>query len=160
MRGEGALAWEAHENRFNSLSESVDISDWSRGFWGKKVVTLGEKAVNQRKHENIYTHVVHGWTRRWRFFITPLNCKIELEIFEVTSMGLCSCNLIEKLECSNSIHKGTIWHQIRISGRGDRQKDLSNIIHSMHSLNDFHFWLCFSYLLCLFMSAILSDAVK
>ena len=27
MRGEGAFAREAHENRFNSLSGSVDISD-------------------------------------------------------------------------------------------------------------------------------------
>ena len=38
-------------------------------------------------------------------------------------MGLCGCNLKEKLECSNGIHDGKNWHQIlRISRTGKRQK--------------------------------------
>ena len=37
-------------------------------------------------------------------------------------MGLCDCNLKEKLECSNGIHDGKNWHQIRISRSGERQK--------------------------------------
>ena len=48
------------------------------------------------------------------------NCIIE--VLEVTSMGLCGCNLKEKFECSNGIHKGTIWHQTCISRSSDRQK--------------------------------------
>ena len=36
-------------------------------------------------------------------------------------MGLCGCNLKEKLECSNGIHNGKSWHQIRISRSGKRQ---------------------------------------
>ena len=34
-RGEGAPAWRAPENRFNSHSVSADISNWSRGSRGK-----------------------------------------------------------------------------------------------------------------------------
>ena len=34
---------------------------------------------------------------------------------------LCGCSLKEKLDCSNGIHKGTIWHQVCISRSGDRQ---------------------------------------
>ena len=43
---------------------------------------------------------------------------------EVTSIWLCGCNinLKEKLECSNGIHDGKNWHQIRISRSGERQK--------------------------------------
>ena len=37
-------------------------------------------------------------------------------------MGLCGCNLKEKLECSNGIHDGKNWHQIRISRSVERQK--------------------------------------
>ena len=37
-------------------------------------------------------------------------------------MGLCGCNLKEKLQCSNGIHVGKNWHQIRISRSGERQK--------------------------------------
>ena len=37
-------------------------------------------------------------------------------------MGLCGCNLKEKFVCSNGIPKGTIWHWIRISRSGDKQK--------------------------------------
>ena len=37
-------------------------------------------------------------------------------------MGLCACNHKEKLECSNGIHNGKNWHQIRISRSGERQK--------------------------------------
>ena len=37
-------------------------------------------------------------------------------------MGLCGCNLKEKLESSNGIHDGKNWHQIRISRSGERQK--------------------------------------
>ena len=36
MRGEVAPAREAHKNCLNLLSESADISDWSRGSQGKK----------------------------------------------------------------------------------------------------------------------------
>ena len=54
MRGEGAFAREAHENRFNSLSGSVDISDWLRGSRGKQVVVQGKETVNQRNQEIVY----------------------------------------------------------------------------------------------------------
>ena len=37
-------------------------------------------------------------------------------------MGLCGCNLKEKLEWSNSIHDGKNWYQIHISRSGERQK--------------------------------------
>ena len=37
-------------------------------------------------------------------------------------MGLCGRNLKEKLEWSNGTHDGKNWHQIRISGSGERQK--------------------------------------
>ena len=37
-------------------------------------------------------------------------------------MGLCGCNRKEKLECSNGIHDGKNWHQIRISRSDERQK--------------------------------------
>ena len=37
-------------------------------------------------------------------------------------MGLCGCNLKETLQCSNGIHVGKNWHQIRISRSGERQK--------------------------------------
>ena len=37
-------------------------------------------------------------------------------------MGLCGHNLKEKLECSNSIHEGKNWHQIRISRSGKRKR--------------------------------------
>ena len=37
-------------------------------------------------------------------------------------MGLCGCNLKEKLEWSNSIGDGKNWYQIRISRSGERQK--------------------------------------
>ena len=37
-------------------------------------------------------------------------------------MGLCGCNLKEKLECSNGIHDGKNWHRIRINRSGERQK--------------------------------------
>ena len=50
-RGEGAPARKAPENRFNSHSMSGDISNWSRDSRGKKLTALGEKTVNQRKHE-------------------------------------------------------------------------------------------------------------
>ena len=57
--------------------------------------------------------------RLWRSFISPLNGIIKVQFLEVTSLGLCGCNL---KECSNGTRKGTIWHQIRISRSGDRQK--------------------------------------
>ena len=37
-------------------------------------------------------------------------------------MALCGCNLKEKLKCSNGIHVGKKWHQIRLSRSGERQK--------------------------------------
>ena len=43
---------------------------------------LGEKTVDQRKHEIVCLHVVHGRTKQRRSFI------IEVQILEVTSMGL------------------------------------------------------------------------
>ena len=87
--------------------------------------TLGEKTVNRSKKEQ----GVHGQTKQWRSHITPLNGIIEVQILEFSSMGLCGCNLKEKLEGSNGTYKGTIWRQIRISRSEDRQKqtkDLSN----------------------------------
>ena len=36
-RGEGAPAWKANENHFNSHSVSAEISNWSRGSRGKKL---------------------------------------------------------------------------------------------------------------------------
>ena len=41
--------------------------------------------------------------------------------FNPVQWDLYGCNLI-KSECSNGFQKGTIWHQIRISRSGDRQK--------------------------------------
>ena len=87
--------------------------------------TLGEKTVNRSKKEQ----GVHGQTKQWRSHITPLNGIIEVQILEFSSMGLCGCNLKEKLEGSNGTYKGTIWRQIRISRSDDRQKqtkDFSN----------------------------------
>ena len=69
---------------------------------------LGEKTVNQRKHEIICTHVVDGQTRQRSSFVTSLNGIIEVQILEVTSVGLCGCNLKEQMERSNSTHKGVI----------------------------------------------------
>ena len=74
---------------------------------------LGEKTVNQRKNEIICIHVVHGWTGLERavkvlYHPTKINGIIEVKILEVTSMGLCGCNLKEKLECANGIYKGKI----------------------------------------------------
>ena len=37
-------------------------------------------------------------------------------------MGLCGCDLKEKLECSNGIYDGKNWHRIRINRSGERQK--------------------------------------
>ena len=87
--------------------------------------TLGEKTVNRSKKEL----GVHGQTKQWRSHITPLNGIIEVQILEFSSMGLCGCNLKERLEGSNGTYKGTIVRQIRISRSDDRQKqtkDLSN----------------------------------
>jgi len=40
----------------------------------------------------------------------------EDQSLEVTnSMGLSDCNLKEKVEWSNGIHKETIWHQIPVT---------------------------------------------
>ena len=41
---------------------------------------LGEKTVNQRKHEIVC------WTRQWKSYVTPLNGIIEVQILEVTSI--------------------------------------------------------------------------
>ena len=54
------------------------------------------------------------------YYTTKNNGTIEVQILEVTSLGLCGCNLKENLEGSNGIHKGTISHQIRISRGGSR----------------------------------------
>ena len=43
-------------------------------------------------------------------------------------MGLCGRNLKEKLECSNGIHDGKNWHQIRISRSGERRIETSRIV--------------------------------
>ena len=75
--------------------------------------------VKKLYHEIACTHVVHGRIRQWRSFISPLNGMIKVQFLEVTSSGLFGCNL---KGCSNGTHKGTIWHQIRISRSGDRQK--------------------------------------
>ena len=37
-------------------------------------------------------------------------------------MGLCGCDLKEKLECSNCIHKGEKKKKKRINRSGERQK--------------------------------------
>ena len=52
---------------------------------------------------------MQGQTKQWRSHITPL---IEVKILEFTSMGLCGCNLKEKLEPSKGTYKETTWHQI------------------------------------------------
>ena len=65
---------------------------------------LGERPVNHRKHE-----IVCKTFSTIKGLITPLNGIIEDQILEVTkSVGLGGCNLKEKLDCSNDIHKGTI----------------------------------------------------
>ena len=68
---------------------------------------LGEKTVNQRKHEIICTHAVDGQTRQCSSFVTSLNGIIEVQILEFTSRGLHGCNLKEKLEGSNGTKKAT-----------------------------------------------------
>ena len=42
-------------------------------------------------------------------------------------MGLCGCNLKENLECSNGIHDGKNWHQIRINRSGRRQRFVESL---------------------------------
>ena len=68
---------------------------------------LGEKTVNQRKHEIV--NLSTCWTIKGsEGLLTTLNGIMEIQILEVTSMGLFGCNLKEKLYGSNGIHKGTI----------------------------------------------------
>ena len=49
MRGEGAPAQKAYENRFNLHSVSADISNWLRGCHGKKLPTLRKTCLLQKQ---------------------------------------------------------------------------------------------------------------
>ena len=103
-RGEGAPAQKAPENRFNSHSVSADISIWSRGSRGKNYPAGRENCqsiVHGQRSEDL---ALHHWV------LKPLNC-IQSKFRSRRSlqsglMGLCGCNLKEKLECSNGIHDG------------------------------------------------------
>ena len=88
---------------------------------GISVCIRRENCQSKKTRDHLYT-CSRGWTRQWSSFVTSLNGIIEVQILEVTSMGLCGCNLKEQMEHSNSTHKGAIWHQICISRSGDRQK--------------------------------------
>ena len=65
----------------------------------EKLTAWGEKTVNQWYMENVVKILR---------YITPLAqlYTIEVQVSEVTLIGLCGCNLKEKLECSNGIHDG------------------------------------------------------
>ena len=58
-----------------------------------------KKTVNQQYMDNV-VKILH--------YITPLAqlYTIEVQVSEVTSVGLCGCNLKEKLECLKGIHDG------------------------------------------------------
>lgn len=75
--------------------------------------SLGKKTVDQRKNEIICTHAVDEWRGpdkavKVLYHPTKIDHIIEVEILEVTSMGLCGCNLKETLEGSNGIYKAKI----------------------------------------------------
>ena len=65
--------------------------------------------MNQRKHEIAGKHVIHGqgtilyYTTKWHNKSSDLGGH-----FNMVSMGLCDCNLKEKLECSSGIYEGRI----------------------------------------------------
>ena len=76
-----------------------------------------QSIVHGQRSEDL---TLHHWA------LKPLNC-IQSKFRSRRSlqsglMGLCGCNLKEKLECSNGIHDGKNWHRIRISRSGERQK--------------------------------------
>ena len=88
-----------------------------------------EGKINRAGVENCQS-IVHGQRSEdltlHHDLLKPLNC-IQLKFrswrsLQSVLMGLCGCNLKEKLECSNGIHDGKNWHQIRISRSGERQK--------------------------------------
>ena len=120
----GAPAWEDRENRFNSLSLGVRIFPigWE-ATEGKSSRAGRENCQSKKTRNRLYACTFS--TRMDKvvkvfYFTTKNNGTIEVQILEVTSMGLCGCNLKEKLEGSNGIRKGTISHQIRISRGGGR----------------------------------------
>ena len=85
--------------------------------------------INPTGRENCQS-IVHGQRGEdltlHHYLLKPLNC-IQSKFRSRRSlqsglMGLCGRNLKEKLECSNGIHDGKNWHQIRISRSGERQK--------------------------------------
>ena len=89
MRGEGALAQEAHENRFYLLSEGAENSYWlndsqgdKRSRWARKLPIKG----NRRLFVNMYVCTIKGSEG---LIIKSLTVIIEDQILEVTnSMGL------------------------------------------------------------------------
>ena len=89
VRGEGALAQEAHENRFYLLSESAENSYWlkdsqgdKRSRWARKLSIKG----NRRLFVNMYVCTIKGSEG---LIIKSLTVIIEDQILEVTnSMGL------------------------------------------------------------------------
>ena len=103
-RGEGTPARKAPENRFNSHSVSADIPIGRESPEGK---------INCAGRENCQS-IVHGQRSEdlalHHWVLKPLNC-IQSKFRSRRSlqsglMGLCGCNLKEKLECSNGIHDG------------------------------------------------------
>ena len=98
VRGEGAPAWKAPENRFISHSVSADISNWSKGSRGKKLPHGARKLhVNQKYMDNVMKILYHT-TRKMKtiklYAVEVLGGHFNL----VLKMGLCGCNLKEKLE--------------------------------------------------------------
>ena len=121
MQGRMGCVRETREGRRSTCPrgprKSFQLAFWECGYFRLVERLLREKNSHARRkncqskktQDRLYT--CSTWTdEAVKVFFTPLNGKIEVtvEILEVTSMGLCGCNLIERVESSNSIHKETI----------------------------------------------------
>ena len=85
----------------------------------EKVIARGEKTVSQWYMDNI-VKILYYTTSSWNHCIqSKFRSRRSLPS---GLMGLCGCNLKEKLECANGIHDGNNRHRIRISKSGERQK--------------------------------------
>ena len=98
-----------------------------------RIFPIGREApegkINRAGGENCQS-IVHGERSEdltlHHDLLKPLNC-MQLKFMSWRSlqsvlMGLCGCNLKEKLEWSNGIYDGKNWHQILISRSGERHK--------------------------------------
>lgn len=75
---------------------------------GIRVTIRQENCQSKKNRDHLYT--CSTWTDKAvkAFRYTTKWYDRSSDILEVTLMGLCDCNLKEKLECSNGIHKGAI----------------------------------------------------